>query len=83
MITNSPSTMNGFAERLIEQRVQQGEARRLIRLLSGKFGELPVATLAADADTLLRWSVRLLPAERLEEVPDRSVGHGTVAGARQ
>ena len=64
--------MSTFAERFIEQGMQQGEARVLIRQLQHKFGPLPEAVRqrieAADADTLLEWSERLLMARSLDEV---------------
>ncbi|NEV65162.1 DUF4351 domain-containing protein [Thiorhodococcus minor] len=76
--------MSQFAERFIEQGVQrgvqqgiqqgvqQGEARILLRLLSARFGALPPGVQqkieAADADTLLHWSERLLSAQTLEDV---------------
>jgi hypothetical protein len=50
----------------------QGEARVLLRLLTLKFGPVPEAILAhvesADAETLLRWSERVLSADDLEAV---------------
>ena len=76
--------MSGFAERFIEQGMQQGvqqglqqgmqqgKARVLLRQLTRRFGQLPVETVrkieAADADTLLGWSERVLTATTLEEV---------------
>ena len=64
--------MTGFAERFIQQGMQQGEAKVLIRLMTRRFGELPDATLreieSADADTLLQWSERVLTAQTLDEV---------------
>jgi hypothetical protein len=76
--------MSGFAERFIEQGihkgiqqgvrqgVQQGEAKILVRQLTSRFGQLPAETVrrieAADADTLLEWSERVLTAKRLDEV---------------
>jgi predicted transposase YdaD len=59
-------------ERGIEQGIGQGEARVLLRLLTLKFGPLPEAVQtrvdSADADTLLRWSERVLTAESLNDV---------------
>jgi len=64
--------MSGFAERFIEQGVQQGESRVLLRLLARRFGQLPKETVqrieGADADTLLAWSERILTANTLDEV---------------
>ncbi|GAB4365266.1 MAG: hypothetical protein Kow0060_22620 [Methylohalobius crimeensis] len=68
--------MSRLAERFIEQGIQQsmqqGEARILIRLLQRKFGDLPEDIRqrieAADVDTLLVWSDRVLTARNLEEV---------------
>ncbi|WP_363182460.1 DUF4351 domain-containing protein [uncultured Lamprocystis sp.] len=74
--------MSGFAQRFIEQGiaqgvklgVQHGEARVLTSLLRLRFGELPEAARqrldTADADTLLRWSTRVLTAQTLAEVLD-------------
>jgi hypothetical protein len=72
--------MTRFAERFIQQGIkqgreegiEQGEARVLLRLLTLKFGPLPEAVQArvvsADADTLLRWSERVLTSGTLDEV---------------
>jgi len=64
--------MSGFAERFIQQGLQQGEARVLLLQLSTRFGELPPTTRqrieTADAETLLHWSERVLTARSLEEV---------------
>jgi len=64
--------MTGFAERFIQQGIQQGEAKILIRQRTRRFGELPDATRlkieSADADTLLQWSERVLSAQTLDEV---------------
>ena len=73
------TTMAGFAQRFTElghkeghkQGLQRGEARILTALLRLRFGDLPVAVQqrieAADADTLLRWSERVLTAQTLED----------------
>jgi flagellar biosynthesis/type III secretory pathway protein FliH len=54
--------------------VQHGEARVLTSQLRLRFGELPAAARqrldTADADTLLRWSTRVLTAQTLAEVLD-------------
>jgi len=51
---------------------QEGEAEMLLRLLQLRFGPLPVAVTArvtaADAETLLRWSERVLSAPTLDAV---------------
>jgi hypothetical protein len=51
---------------------REGEAEVLLRLLRARFGALPedvTARLnAADAETLLRWSERVLSASTLDEV---------------
>ncbi|HYN77255.1 MAG TPA: hypothetical protein VES73_05630 [Lamprocystis sp. (in: g-proteobacteria)] len=76
--------MGTFSERFIQQGMEQGmeqgerlgvrkgEAKILLTLLQLKFGEVPAlaraAIDAADADTLLRWSQRVLTATRIEEV---------------
>jgi hypothetical protein len=56
----------------IEQGMQRGEARVLTTLLRLRFGELPDAIQqrieAADADTLLRWSERVLTAQTPDDV---------------
>jgi hypothetical protein len=55
-----------------QQGIRQGEARVLASLLQLRFGELPQAAAeriaSADADTLLRWSERVLSAKTLDEV---------------
>jgi hypothetical protein len=52
--------------------VQQGEAKILVRQLTSRFGQLSAKTVrrieAADADTLLEWSERVLTAKALGEV---------------
>ena len=52
--------------------MQRGEARVLTTLLRLRFGELPDAIQqrieAADADTLLRWSERVLTAQTPDDV---------------
>lgn len=75
--------MTGFAQRFIEEGrqegrlegLQHGEARVLTALLRLRFGELPTAAQhrieQADAETLLRWSERVLTAQSLSEVLDR------------
>ena len=49
-----------------------GEARILLALMQTKFGNVPDQVRhqveAADADTLLEWSGRLLTATNLDEV---------------
>jgi len=74
------AVISGFAQRFIaegieqgrEQGVQQGEARLLLRQLTARFGALPEPTrervAAADAETLLVWSERVLSATSLDEV---------------
>ena len=64
--------MTGFAERFIEQGMQQGEAKVLVRQLICRFGDLPEdipqQIESADTDTLLKWSERILTAQTLDEV---------------
>ena len=64
--------MTAFADRFIEQGMQQGEVRVLVRQLTRRFGDLPEETMkkieSADADTLLQWSERVLSAQTLNEV---------------
>ena len=68
----SDTKMTRFAERFIEEGIGQGEARVLLRQLTLQFGPLPEPVRAriesADADTLLRWSGRVLIADQLDEV---------------
>ena len=56
----------------LKQGLQRGEARILTAQLRLRFGDLPAAVQqrieAADPDTLLRWSERVLTAQTLEEV---------------
>ena len=55
---------------------QEGEATLLLRLLRRKFGALDPATEervnSADAEQLLEWGERVLTANTLDEVFDRS-----------
>ena len=59
-------------EKGVERGIRQGEAQVLLRLLTLRFGVLPQSAHAqvqsADADTLLRWSERVLTATTLDEV---------------
>ena len=52
--------------------IQAGEKRMLLRLLERRFGKVPktyqTRITAADADTLLLWSERVLFAQRLADV---------------
>jgi len=66
-------TMSAFADRFIEQGMQQGEATVLMMLLQEKFGADSVDAhreriKAANPDQLLRWSKRILTAETPETV---------------
>ena len=65
----------GFEQGLeqgVTKGIRQGEAQMLLRLLTLRFGVLPQSAHAqvesADADTLLRWSERVLTASTLDEV---------------
>ena len=72
--------MGTFSERYIQQGmergeqlgVRKGEARVLLTQLQLKFSDVPesvrVAIDEADAETLLRWSTRVLTATNLDEV---------------
>ena len=72
--------MTRFAERFMdkgreegrEEGIGQGEARVLLHLLTLKFGPVPESVRSrvesADAETLLRWSERVLSADRVEDV---------------
>ena len=55
-----------------QEGVQKGEALILLRQLRLKFGDIPEDIQgrieAADADTLLTWSERILTAERIEDI---------------
>ncbi len=59
-------------EQGMEKGLQQGEARLLLRLLTARFGALPEPirerVAAADAETLLVWSERVLNATSLDAV---------------
>lgn len=66
-------TMTAFADRFIEQGVQQGEARTILRLLDQKFG--PEAAQAhrarieaAELEQLETWLDRILTAETPETI---------------
>ena len=52
--------------------IQAGEKRMLLRLLERRFGKVPktyqTRITAADADTLLLWSERVLFVQRLADV---------------
>ena len=66
-------TMSAFADRFIEQGMQQGEATILMIQLQEKFGADSVDAhreriKAAKPDQLLRWSKRILTAETPETV---------------
>ena len=56
----------------VKKGIRQGEAQMLLRQLSPRFGNLPQSACqhveSADADTLLRWSERVLTAATLDEV---------------
>ena len=57
-------------EQGIERGIQQGDATPLLRLIELKFGETSEDVIRrireADADTLLRWSDRILTADTLD-----------------
>jgi hypothetical protein len=59
-------------EQGVKKGIRQGEAQMLLRQLSLRFGDLPQNAReqveSADADTLLRWSERILTASTLDEV---------------
>jgi uncharacterized protein DUF4351 len=61
-----------FQQRILAEGRRQGEAEVLLRQLRSRFGPLPedvIARLnAADAETLLRWSERVLSASTLDAV---------------
>ncbi len=74
--THRASSMTGFAQRFREEGMQQGmqrgEARVLTALLKLRFGQVPAHISqridTADADTLLRWSERVLNALTIDDV---------------
>jgi hypothetical protein len=59
-------------EQGVKKGIRQGETQMLLRQLTLRFGDLPQSTRehleSADADTLLRWSERILTASTLDEV---------------
>ena len=69
--------MSSFAERFreegIQQGMQQGEVAVLLRQMERKFGHRLTETdrrqvESADAETLLKWSDRILSANSIEEI---------------
>jgi hypothetical protein len=65
--------MSSLSQRLIEKGIAKGEANVLSRLIELKFGPEAVAAhtdelAKADADTLMRWSERILTAESPDDV---------------
>ena len=64
--------MPTMVETWLEQGIQTGEKRMLLRLLERRFGKVPktyqTRITAADADTLLLWGERVLSAQRLADV---------------
>jgi hypothetical protein len=56
----------------LEQGRKEGEAAVLLRQIALKFGppseDVRARIEAADADTLLDWSVRILVAERVDDI---------------
>ena len=56
----------------LQEGLQKGEARVLLRLLRMKFGplapEVEERVRSTDADRLLEWSERVLTAEQLQDV---------------
>src|SRR2546428_541569 len=61
-----------FQRRILAEGRRQGETEVLLRLLRLRFGALPEDVTsrlnAADAETLLRWSERVLSASTLDAV---------------
>jgi len=59
-------------EQGMKKGIRQGEAQVLLRQMTLRFGVLPQSAHehveSADADTLLRWSERVLTASTLDEV---------------
>jgi flagellar biosynthesis/type III secretory pathway protein FliH len=64
--------MQQGVQRGMQQGVQRGEAAVLTRQLERKFGPVPEAARqrieAADEETLLEWSERVLTATRIDDV---------------
>ena len=73
--------MSSFAERFreegiqqgMQQGIQQGEVAVLLRQMERKFGHRLTETdrrqvESADAETLLKWSDRILSANSIEEI---------------
>lgn len=56
----------------LEKGLHKGEVEMLLRLLRARFRRLPAGTrqrlMEASSDQLRQWSVRLLDAQRLEQV---------------
>ncbi|EIC23145.1 hypothetical protein Thi970DRAFT_00797, partial [Thiorhodovibrio frisius] len=66
-------TMSAFADRFIEQGMQQGEATILMMQLEEKFGSESIAAHrerieTAEPEKLLQWSRRILTAETPETI---------------
>ena len=61
-----------FQQRILAEGRRQGETEVLLRQLRSRFGALPEDVTArlntADAETLLRWSERILSASTLDAV---------------
>ena len=67
-----PTMVETWLDRGRTEGIQAGEKRVLLRLLERRFGKVPKAyqtrITAADADTLLLWSERVLFAQQLADV---------------
>ncbi|MFO1433831.1 MAG: DUF4351 domain-containing protein [Candidatus Competibacteraceae bacterium] len=67
-----PTMVETWLEQGRTEGIQTGEKRMLLRLLERRFGKVPktyqTRITAADADTLLLWSERVLFAQRLADV---------------
>ena len=67
-----PTMAETWLEEGLAKGIQTGEKRVLLRLLERRFGKVPktyqTRITAADADTLLFWSERVLFAQRLGDV---------------
>ena len=67
-----PTMAETWLEEGLAKGIQTGEKRMLFRLLERRFGKVPktyqTRIAAADAETLLFWSERVLFAQRLADV---------------
>jgi len=64
--------MQTFIDRYIAQGQQQGELRFFRKMMESRFGSLPEWVMkkieSASPETIEQWGIRLLKADRLEDV---------------